>query len=81
MTNVALVGTWHVHFEGYAKDVAASPCCNITTIWDPDPEKGKKYADRLIGSTIIVFKERGISLDDITFDENDNITVVKRLNQ
>ena len=44
-------------------------------------QKGKKYADRLIGSTIIVFKERGISLDDITFDENDNITVVKRLNQ
>ena len=39
---------------------------------------GKQYADKLIGSTIIVLKERGLSLDDIIFDENDNLTVVKQ---
>ena len=44
MINVALVGTWHVHFEGYAKSIATSPLCKITSIWDPDPEKGEKYA-------------------------------------
>ena len=39
--------------------------------------KGRKYADKLLGSIIIVLGEKGLSLDDITFDENDNLTVVK----
>ena len=40
--------------------------------------KGKQYVDKLIGSTMIVFEERGYTLDDVAFDENDNLTVVKR---
>lgn len=45
MINVALAGTWHVHFEGYAKNIEANPLCKITALWDPDPEKGKKYSE------------------------------------
>lgn len=46
MINVALVGTWHVHFEGYANEIAADPNCKITVLWDNDEEKGKKYAEK-----------------------------------
>ncbi len=45
MINIALAGTWHVHFEGYAKTVQASPLCKITALWDPDEANGKKYAE------------------------------------
>lgn len=38
--------------------------------------KGRKYADKLIGSTIIVLKERGLTLNDITFDKDNNLTVI-----
>ncbi len=46
MINVALVGTWHVHFEGYANEIASDPNCRITVLWDNDEEKGKKYAEK-----------------------------------
>ena len=38
MINVALVGTWHVHFEGYAKAIKNNPLCSITVLWEPDEE-------------------------------------------
>lgn len=46
MVNVALVGTWHVHFEGYANAIQSSPLCKITAIWDNDETTGKKYAQK-----------------------------------
>lgn len=46
MINIALVGTWHVHFEGYAKTVENNPLCNITALWDNNKESGMKYAER-----------------------------------
>lgn len=45
MINVALVGTWHVHFEGYAKALQNNPLCRITTLWEPDEENGRKYSE------------------------------------
>lgn len=45
MINVALVGTWHVHFGGYARAVESSPFCKITALWDNDTENGKKQAE------------------------------------
>ncbi len=45
MINVALVGTWHVHFEGYAKAIQSNPLCKITALWETDEEIGKKYAE------------------------------------
>ena len=44
MINVALIGTWHVHFGGYANAVAADSRCRITVLWDPDAEAGKAAA-------------------------------------
>lgn len=44
MLKIALIGTWHVHFNGYAKQFAAREDCKITCLWDPDPEKGKAAA-------------------------------------
>lgn len=45
MINVALVGTWHVHFGGYARDIQNNPKCKITALWDNDIENGKKQAE------------------------------------
>ena len=45
MINIALVGTWHVHFHGYAKEVENNPNCKITALWDNDITKGKEKAE------------------------------------
>ncbi len=44
MINVALVGTWHVHFEGYANTIKDNPLCKITAIWDNNKENAIHYA-------------------------------------
>lgn len=45
MIHVALIGTWHVHFGGYANAVARDPRCRVTVLWDPDPVAGKAAAE------------------------------------
>ena len=44
MINVALVGVWHVHFNGYARAVARHENCRVTALWDPDPAAGQAAA-------------------------------------
>ncbi len=44
MINIALAGTWHVHFHGYANVVKNDPRCKITALWDPDPAAGAAEA-------------------------------------
>lgn len=46
MLKIGLAGSWHVHFEGYANDAAKREDCEIIAFWDPDAEKGKKYAEK-----------------------------------
>lgn len=46
MINVALIGTWHVHFGGYADQVAGNDKCKITALWDTDEAEGKKQAQK-----------------------------------
>ena len=46
MINVALVGTWHVHFDGYAGRVKNNKSCTITALWDDDEQRGKKAAEK-----------------------------------
>ncbi|MBQ2774478.1 MAG: Gfo/Idh/MocA family oxidoreductase [Clostridia bacterium] len=46
MKNIALVGTWHVHFEGYANTIAQDERCRITALWDPDETAGKAAAEK-----------------------------------
>ena len=45
MTNIALAGTWHVHFGGYANEIAADDRCRITVLWDDNEETGRAAAD------------------------------------
>ncbi len=44
MINIALVGTWHVHFNGYARSAANNANCRITALWDPDAAAGEAAA-------------------------------------
>lgn len=46
MINIALVGTWHVHFDGYASHAASRKECRITALWDPDENAGRKAAEK-----------------------------------
>ena len=46
MINVAMLSKWHVHAEGYAKQVRDYGA-TITVVWDEDPARGKAWADAL----------------------------------
>jgi predicted dehydrogenase len=48
--NVALIGTWHVHAEGYVKELCEDSRCKLTAVWDEDIEKAKVFAEKF-GST------------------------------
>lgn len=42
-----MLSKWHVHAEGYARDLRATGKAEITCIWDEKPERGKEWAERL----------------------------------
>lgn len=42
-----MLGKWHVHAEGYAKQINALPDCRIVKVWDPDEEQARKWAEEL----------------------------------
>ncbi len=42
--NVAIISFWHVHAEGYTKEVIEKTSSQVTALWDEDPVRGKKYA-------------------------------------
>lgn len=46
MLQVALVGTWHVHFDQYAEEISGREDCKVTALWDDDPERGGKAAEK-----------------------------------
>ncbi len=46
MLQVAMIGTWHVHFEGYAEEISSRKDCEITVIWDQNQERGKEAAKK-----------------------------------
>ncbi|HOU10143.1 MAG TPA: Gfo/Idh/MocA family oxidoreductase [Clostridiales bacterium] len=46
MIRVAMLGKWHVHAEGYAKQVKAYPA-QISCVWDDEPVRGEKWAREL----------------------------------
>ncbi|MBR2868539.1 MAG: Gfo/Idh/MocA family oxidoreductase [Clostridia bacterium] len=47
MLKIAMLSKWHVHAEGYARDLRATGKAEITCIWDEKPERGKEWAERL----------------------------------
>jgi predicted dehydrogenase len=42
--NIAVISYWHVHAEGYTKEIIEKTDSKITAIWDEDTERGEKYA-------------------------------------
>ena len=47
MKNFAMLGKWHVHAEGYAKELNQAPGCRVTKVWDPDEAVAKAWAESL----------------------------------
>lgn len=47
MLRVAMLSKWHVHAEGYARNVLATGKAEITAIWDEDSVRGAEWAGRL----------------------------------
>ncbi len=46
MLNVAMLSKWHVHAEGYAKQIMEYGA-NITCVWDEDAQRGAEWAAKL----------------------------------
>lgn len=44
MLNVAMVSKWHVHAEGYAREINAQPDARVACVWDEDPARGRAWA-------------------------------------
>ena len=44
MLNVGLISSWHVHAQGYVRELQASGKVKIAALWDENPEKGKERA-------------------------------------
>ncbi|WMJ86094.1 Gfo/Idh/MocA family protein [Anaerocolumna sp. MB42-C2] len=42
--NIAVISYWHVHAEGYSKEVIEKAGSKITAVWDEETERGEKYA-------------------------------------
>ena len=47
MIKVAMLSKWHVHAEGYAKDVNSSGRAKVTCVWDDDAVRGGAWAKEL----------------------------------
>jgi len=46
MLNVAMLSKWHVHAEGYAREIKKYGA-NITCVWDEDAQRGAAWAKEL----------------------------------
>ncbi|NMA94555.1 MAG: Gfo/Idh/MocA family oxidoreductase [Clostridiales bacterium] len=47
MLNVAMLSYWHVHAEGYARQLKKIDGVNITAIWDENVDRGREQAQKL----------------------------------
>lgn len=47
MKNFAMLGRWHVHADGYAREINALEGCRIAKVWDPDEANAKAWAEAL----------------------------------
>ena len=43
----AIIGTWHVHTEGYTRDLQKNPKCEPVIVWDNDTARGKAFAEKM----------------------------------
>jgi len=57
MLSIGLISKWHVHANGYAKELKNDPRVQITSVWDEDPERGAAWAQELDASFIADYDE------------------------
>ena len=46
MLKVGIISAWHVHTDGYARQLLESGKATIQSVWDEDPERGRAWAER-----------------------------------
>ena len=44
--NIAIISYWHVHAEGYTREILEKTDSKVTAIWDEDAARGRKYAEQ-----------------------------------
>lgn len=44
--NIAIISYWHVHAEGYTKEIIEKTDSKVVAVWDEEEERGKSYADK-----------------------------------
>ncbi len=44
--NIAIISYWHVHAEGYTKEILEKTDSKVTAVWDEDENRGRKYAQQ-----------------------------------
>ena len=47
MKQFAMLGKWHVHAPGYAREINALPGCRVAKVWDENAEEAEKWAQEL----------------------------------
>lgn len=47
MKQFAMLGKWHVHAKGYAKEINEMPDCRVKYVWDPDENIASAWAEEL----------------------------------
>lgn len=64
MLNVAMLSKWHVHAEGYARELLATGKVKITAVWDDDTERGSEWAGRL-GADFVADLDELLARNDV----------------
>ena len=64
MLRVAMLSKWHVHAEGYARDLKNSGKAEVVAIWDDDIQRGSEWAEK-IGVEFEKDLDKLLSRDDI----------------
>lgn len=44
--NIAIISFWHVHAEGYAREIIEKTDSRVTAVWDEEEERGRSFADK-----------------------------------
>ncbi len=64
MLRIAMLSKWHVHAEGYGRDLLATGKAEITCVWDEKPERGAEWAQRL-GVDFVADIDELLARDDV----------------
>lgn len=64
MLKVAMLSKWHVHAEGYARDLVSTGKAQVTCVWDEKAERGAEWAQRL-GVDFVADLDELLARDDV----------------